>query len=41
MMSKWFDDLNGHSFYLRPSVGVGDDRPMDASIEIGYKVAGW
>jgi hypothetical protein len=28
----------GHSAYLRPSVGVGDDRPSDGSIEVGYKI---
>lgn len=40
MMNKWFD-LKGHSFYVRPSVGVGDDRPTDGSIEVGYKIVGW
>lgn len=28
----------GHSAYIRPSIGVGGDRPIDASIEIGYKI---
>ncbi|UCC31788.1 MAG: hypothetical protein JSU86_05825 [Phycisphaerales bacterium] len=35
------DDLlgtKGHSFYVRPSAGIGTDRPFDASIEIGYKI---
>jgi hypothetical protein len=41
MMSKWKPDLTGHSFYIRPSVGVGSDRPTDGSIEIGYKIVGW
>ena len=40
MMSKW-TDLKGHSFYVRPSVGVGTDRPTDWSIELGYKIVGW
>ena len=40
MMSKW-TDLKGHSFYVRPSIGVGTDRPVDGSIEIGYKMVGW
>ena len=40
MMSKW-TDLKGQSFYIRPSFGVGADRPTDGSIEIGYKIVGW
>jgi hypothetical protein len=40
MMSKW-TGLKGHSFYVRPSVGVGVDRPTDGSIELGYKIVGW
>jgi hypothetical protein len=28
----------GHSAYLRPSIGVGSDRPSDGSIEFGYKI---
>ena len=28
----------GHSAYIRPSIGVGRDRPFDASIEVGYKI---
>jgi hypothetical protein len=40
MMSKW-TDLKGHSFYIRPSFGVGNDRPVDYSIEAGYKIIGW
>jgi len=28
----------GQSVYLRPSVGVGGDRPTDGSIEVGYKI---
>jgi len=27
----------GHSVYLRPSIGFGNDRPADGSIEFGYK----
>jgi len=41
MMTKWKPDLKGHSFYIRPSIGVGSDRPVDGSIEVGYKVVGW
>jgi len=40
MMSKWVN-LKGHSFYIRPSVGIGSDRPTDGSIEAGYKIVGW
>ena len=40
MMSKW-TDLKGQSFYIRPSIGVGADRPTDGSIEVGYKIVGW
>ena len=41
MMSKWKPDLAGHSFYIRPSIGVGTDRPADGSIEFGYKIVGF
>lgn len=41
MMSKWFDDMQGHSFYIRPSVGAGTNRPTDFSVEVGYKIVGW
>lgn len=41
MMTNWFQNLQGHSFYIRPSVTVGADRPVDGGIEIGYKVVGW
>ena len=40
MMSKW-TDLKGHSFYIRPSVGIGSNRPTEGSIEFGYKIVGW
>ena len=40
MMSKW-TELKGHSFYVRPSIGVGKDRLSDYSFEIGYKVVGF
>jgi hypothetical protein len=40
MMSKW-TELRGHSFYVRPSVGLGADRLTDYSIEIGYKIVGF
>ena len=36
MMSKW-TSLKGQSIYIRPSVGIGNDRPVDGSVEIGYK----
>jgi len=41
MMTKWWPDMKGQSFYVRPSIGVGSDRPIDGSIEFGYKVVGW
>lgn len=41
MMSKWNPDRKGQSFYIRPSIGIGGDRPTEASIEIGYKIVGW
>jgi len=40
MMSNW-TDLKGHSIYIRPSVGIGSDRPTDGSLEVGYKMVGW
>lgn len=39
MMSKW-TNLKGHSFYIRPSIGVGGDRATDGAVEIGYKIVG-
>lgn len=41
MMTKWWPDLAGQSFYLRPTFTVGTDRPMDYGIEVGYKIVGW
>ncbi len=41
MMTKWKPDLKGHSFYIRPSIGVGADRPTDYAVEIGYKIVGF
>lgn len=41
MMTKWKKNLQGHSFYIRPSIGIGGDRPTDGSIELGYKIVGW
>jgi hypothetical protein len=38
MMLDQVIDAKGHSVYLRPSVGIGPDRPSDASIEVGYKI---
>lgn len=40
MMSKWAN-LPGHSFYIRPSMGVGNHRAAEGSIEVGYKIVGW
>jgi len=40
MMTNW-TNLKGHSFYIRPSIGVGSDRSTDGSIELGYKIVGW
>ena len=36
MMSKW-TDLEGQSVYVRPSLGIGSDRPVEGSVEVGYK----
>jgi hypothetical protein len=43
MMTKWFANMTGQSFYLRPTFTVGKeaDRPMDYGIEVGYKFIGW
>jgi hypothetical protein len=41
MMTNWNPDKKGQSFYVRPSIGVGADRPTKGSIEIGYKWVGW
>jgi hypothetical protein len=41
MMANWFEDMAGQSFYLRPSIGLGADRPIDGAIEVGYKIVGW
>ena len=43
MMTKWWPDLKGQSFYLRPTftIGSGSDRPTDYGIEVGYKWVGW
>jgi hypothetical protein len=37
MLDKYLD-AKGHSAYLRPSIGIGADRPTDGSIEVGYKI---
>ena len=37
MLDKYLG-TKGHSVYVRPSVGIGSDRPTDGSIEIGYKI---
>jgi hypothetical protein len=41
MMTKWWPNMKGHSFYIRPSFGLGVDRPVDYSVEVGYKFVGW
>jgi len=33
--------MKDHSFYVRPSIGVGADRLTDYSGELGYKIVGW
>ena len=38
MMVDKYIDSKGHSVYLRPSIGIGGDRPTDGSIEVGYKI---
>ncbi len=38
MMLDKYLGTKGHSMYIRPAVGVGGDRPIDGSIEVGYKV---
>ena len=37
MLDQYFGS-KGHSVWLRPSFGVCTDRPMDGSVEIGYKI---
>ena len=37
MLDQYFG-TKGHSTWLRPSFGVGTDRPVDGSIEIGYEI---
>ena len=37
MLDQWIEP-NGHSIYLRPTVGIGGDRPNDYGVEAGYKV---
>ena len=37
MLDKLFG-TTGHSTYMRPSIGIGSDRPTDGSIEIAYKI---
>jgi hypothetical protein len=41
MMANWNPDKKGQSFYVRPSIGVGADRPTEGSVEFGYKWVGW
>ena len=37
MIDKYIG-TTGHSVYLRPSIGIGADRPTDGSLEFGYKI---
>lgn len=37
MLDKYFG-TKGHSVYLRPGFQIGGDRPVDGSIEFGYKI---
>jgi hypothetical protein len=37
MLDKYLG-TKGHSAYVRPSIGIGEDRLTDGSIEVGYKV---
>jgi hypothetical protein len=37
MMDKYLG-TKGHSAYVRPGIGIGHDRGMDYSIEVGYKI---
>jgi len=41
MMAKWYPELKGQSFYIRPTFTIGADRPSDYGIEFGYKFVGW
>ena len=38
MMLDKYIGTKGHSMYIRPAVGIGSDRPIDSSIEAGYKI---
>jgi len=41
MMTKWWPNLKGQSFYVRPTFTIGTDRPTDYGLELGYKFIGW
>jgi len=41
MMTKWWPNLTGQSFYVRPTFTIGRDRPTDYGVELGYKFIGW
>ena len=41
MMTKWWPELTGQSFYLRPTFTIGTDSPTDYGIEVGYMFIGW
>ena len=38
MMLDKYLGTKGHSAYVRPAVGIGHFRPIDSSIEVGYKI---
>ncbi len=38
MMTDKYFGTKGHSVYMMPSFGVGEDRPYDFSMEIAYKI---
>jgi len=38
MMQKWFPNLKGQSTYIRPMFALGNDRPVDGAVEVGYKI---
>jgi hypothetical protein len=38
MMTDKYFGTKGHSAYVMPSFGVGEDRPYDFSLEAGYKI---
>ena len=37
MLDKYFG-TKGHSTYLRPSIGIGENHPTEGGLEVGYKI---